>query len=175
MESRSLSSWSYEIIMDPIQKEPWNFNANGTPKNYGGGKERMKCPQSEPTDEYGTAKEVANALFYYDKKIDEPDCFITNSIAMLVIIQKGLSDESAVNLGIKKPENKYVNGKHEIGSPLAIANLVHHYLDWLRASSKRTWDSRGLNPKRQMLNVCFKGMYVNSSTLLHYHENPKRH
>ena len=53
--------------------------------------------------------------------------------------------------------------------------MVHHYLDWLRATQKRTWDSRPLNPCRDMLDSSIKGMTVNSATLLHYDEDPERH
>lgn len=132
-----------------------------------------KCKQSELTDEYGTPQEIANAIYYYDKKIDEPDCFISNSISMLVIIQKGISDETAKTLGMTKPKDE--TGMRPIGTNLEIANLVHHYLDWLRATNKRTWDSRPLNPCRSMLDACLKGMTINSATPLHYDEGPERH
>ncbi len=79
-----------------------------------------------------------------------------------------MSDETIKNLGIKKPKNK------PVGTNLQIANLVHHYLDWLRATNKRTWDSRPLNSKRHMLDACLKGMTVNHATLLHYDENAER-
>lgn len=62
------------------------------------------------------------------------------------------------------------DGMRKSGTPLEIANMVHHYLDWLRATNKRTWDSRGLNPSRQMLDACVKGMHINSATHLHYDE-----
>jgi hypothetical protein len=158
--------------MDKREKEPWNCNKDGTEKIYKPDKEHMKCPQSEIPDEYGTPQEVANAMYYYDKKLEEPDCFITDSISMLVIIQKGISNESAKTLGITKPT--VIEGMKPWGEPLELANMVHHYLDWLRATVKRKWDSRGLNPKRGMLDACKKGLWVQGFTLLHYNENPER-
>lgn len=142
-------------------------------KQYRKDMDFSKCKQSEPTDEYGTSQEIANALYYYDKIIDTPSDLFSNSISMLVMVQRGMSDERAKILGVTKPND--TTGMKPLGTPQEIANMVHNYLDWLRATNKRTWDSRRLNSKREMLDACFKGMYVNSSTHLHYDEGPERH
>ena len=49
-----------------------NRESHGT-KPYRKDMDWSVCKQAEPTDEYGTPKEIANALFYYDKKIDEQE------------------------------------------------------------------------------------------------------
>ena len=51
-----------ELNKKTAEKEPWNFHKDGRPKKYVGSKIRMKCPQSEPMDEYGDAQSVANAV-----------------------------------------------------------------------------------------------------------------
>lgn len=99
--------------MSPEEREPFNFNKNKTPKKYVASKERMKCPQQYPMDEYGDAQ--------------------------------------------------------------AVANMVHHYIDWLRACEKRKWDTRPAPSALKMLLACQKGMIVNHATLLHYDEDPVRH
>jgi len=129
------------------------------------------CKQSEPTDEHGTPQEIANAIYYYDVRLE--DSFIRNSIHLLVTIQKGMSDESIKTLGITKPKDR--TGMRSVGTPLGIANRVHHMLDWLRACNKRTWDSRPLNPSRHMLDSCIQGYTVNKYNKLHYDEHPERH
>ena len=155
------------------EKEPYNFDKDGEPKVFKADKEQMKCPQSEISDEYGTVEEVANAMYYYDKKIDEPDCMIQNAISMLVIIQKGISNDKVKTLEIKRIED--TTGMHPWAEPLELANMVHHYLDWLRACQKRTWDNRRMNPMRGMLDACKKGLWIQGYTLLHYNEDPERH
>lgn len=147
------------------KRESWGY------KPYSKDMDFSKCKQAEPTDEYGTSQEIANAIYYYDVKLE--DSFFTNSISLLVGIQKGISSEIIKRQGIKKSDDHH--GMRPIGTPQEIANLVHHYLDWLRATNKRTWDSRPLNSMRSMLDACLKGMTINSATELHYDESPERH
>lgn len=161
--------------MNKREKEPWNYNEDGTEKIYKADKEYMKCPQSEPTDVYGTPQEIYNAYCYYDKKIDTDEDFTSNSIQLLQAIQAGISIEKSSSIKFEKPKARYIDGEmRELAEPQELANMVHHYLDWLRATNKRTWDNRPLNPKKSMFDACFKGLYINSATLLHYHENPER-
>ena len=141
-------------------------------KNYSHDMDFSHCMQSEPTDKHGTVDEIFNAMCYYDVFLEESTCR-DNSIHLLKTIQKGISDENFTNTGLsKKLDNHY--GMRKPANPQEIANLVHNYLDWLRATNKRTWDSRGLNPSRQMLDSCVKGLYLNSATFLHYDEDSKR-
>jgi len=129
------------------------------------------CQQSEPTDEHGTKEEIFNAMCYYDFHLQTSS--ITNSIQLLSTIQKGIPDDVFKKTCL--PHNlDDRNGMRKSGTPLQIANLVHHYLDWLRATNKRTWDSRGLNPSRGMLDSCVKGLNVNKYTHLHYDEPKER-
>lgn len=160
--------------MDKKQKEPWNYSKDGTERIFKADKEYMKCPQSEPIDEYGTVQEVANAYYYYTDLVDKNLDLCSNSISVLWMVQKGMSNERAKILGVKKPEkNPYSEDK--LAEPQELANMVHHYLDWCRATQKRTWDSRGLNSKKSMLKACEKGLWIQGLTLLHYHEDPERH
>ena len=154
------------------EKEPFNFDENGEPKVYKANQAHMQCPQSELSDEYGTPQEVANAMYYYDKKIDEPDCFLSSAISLLAVVQKGMSDKQAKLLEVTRVED--ITGMKPWAEPLELANMVHHYLDWLRACEKRTWDSRPMNPMRGMLDACKKGLWVQGYTLLHYNEDPGR-
>lgn len=134
------------------------------------------CKQSEPTDEHGTPAEIFNAMCYYDVYLESSKSrlpIIQNSIQLLAIIQKGMSDEEFKKTFLEHNLDDH-HGMRKSGTPLEIANMVHHYLDWLRATNKRTWDSRGLNPSRQMLDACVKGMHINSATKLHYDEGPER-
>ncbi len=145
-------------------------------KNYKPDMNFSLCKQSEPTDKYGTVKEVFNAICYYDVYLESIHCrlpIIQNSIELLAIIQKGMTDEEFEKTGVPHKLDDH-HGMRKPGTPTVIANLVHHYLDWLRATNKRKWDSRGLNPSRQMLDSCVKGMYLNSATHLHYDEPPER-
>ena len=151
------------------QKEPWNFNKNGTEAIYKPDKEHMKCPQSELSDEYGTPEEVQRAAFYEYEHLINDTLLFSNSIAMLIWIQKGLSKEKFPHIIIEKPK------RIEVGTALQIANHVHNTLDWLRACQKRKWDGRPMNSCDQILPYCLKGLYINSATLLHYDENPERH
>ncbi len=141
-------------------------------KDYSPDMDFSHCKQSEPTDEYGTVEEIFNAMCYYDIFLTSRYCrfpIIQNSIQLLATIQKGITDEEFEKSGVThKIDDQH--GMRKSGTPTTIANQVHHYLDWLRATNKRTWDSRGLNPSRQMLDSCVKGMYLNSATLLHYDE-----
>lgn len=140
-------------------------------KNYNKDMDFSLCKQSEPTDEYGTVPEIFNAICYYDIKLESSP--IINSIELLKAIQRGISNDLFKKTFL--PHNlDDQHGMRKSGTPTAIANMVHHYLDWLRATNKRTWDSRELNPSRQMLDGCVKGMYLNSATHLHYDENPER-
>ena len=157
-----------------MKEEPYQFDEKGEPKVFKADKDYMVCPQSELSDEYGTPQEVANAFYYYTELVGKNLDFFSNSISMLVGVQKGLSDERAKILGIKRPEKKPYS-EEILADPQELANMVHHYLDWLRATQKRTWDSRGLNPKKSMLKACEKGLWVQGFTLLHYHENPERY
>lgn len=125
------------------------------------------CKQSEPTDQYGTKEEIFNAMCYYDIKLEESP--ILNSIELLKAIQKGITDEVFKKTMLPHKLDDH-HGMRKPGTPLQIANLVHRYLDWLRATNKRTWDSRGLNPSRQMLDFCVKGLTVNKYNKLHYDE-----
>jgi len=130
------------------------------------------CKQSEPTDEHGTVEEIYNTICYYDIMLEKS--MIQNSMQLLRVIQKGMTDERFEKTCLEKILDDH-HGMRKSGTPLAIANMVHHYLDWLRATNKRTWDSRPLNPSRQMLDACVKGMYLNSATHLHYDEPKERY
>jgi len=134
------------------------------------------CKQSEPTDKYGTKEEIFNAICYYDVYLGNQYCkfpIIQNSIQLLLAIQKGMSDDEFEKTGVAHKLDDH-HGMRKPGTPLQIANLIHHYLDWLRATNKRTWDSRGLNPSRQMLDSCVKGLHVDKHNHLHYDESPER-
>lgn len=140
-------------------------------KNYKPDMDFSLCKQSEPTDEYGTVKEIFNAVCYWDIYLETK--FTGNAIDLLAAIQKGIPDDVFERTCVPHK----LDDHHEMrkpGTPTAIANNVHHYLDWLRASNKRTWDTRGLNPSRQMLDSSIKGLYLNSATHLHYDESPER-
>lgn len=129
------------------------------------------CKQAEPYDKYGTKEEIFNAMCYYDIKLE--DSTILNSIELLKAIQRGIPDDvfEKTMLPHKLGDR---NGMRKSGTPLQIANLVHHYLDWLRATNKRKWDTRGLNPSRGMLDACVKGLHVDKTNHLHYDEDPER-
>jgi len=129
------------------------------------------CKQSELTDEYGTKEEIFNAMCYYDIKLE--DSSITNSIQLLLTIQKGIPDDIFKKTCLPHKLDDH-HGMRKSGTSLQIANGVHNALDWLRATNKRTWDSRGLNPSRQMLDSCVKGMTINHATHLHYDEPKER-
>jgi len=129
------------------------------------------CKQSEPNDEYGTPAEIFNAICYYDVYLATLP--IVNSIELLKKIQKGITEEEFKKYDLTKKLNDH-HGMRKPGTPLQIANLIHHYLDWLRATNKRKWDSRGLNSSREMLNSCVKGLTVNKYNHLHYDEDPER-
>lgn len=134
------------------------------------------CKQSEPTDEYGTKEEIFNAMCYYDIMLESPNLplpIIQNSIQLLKIIQKGIPDKVFKKTMLSHKLDDH-HGTRKPGTPLQIANKVHHMLDWLRATNKRTWDSRGLNPSRQMLDACVIGHTVNKYNDLHYDEDPNR-
>jgi len=159
-----------------MTKVTQDYNADGSPAIYVPDAEKMKCPQSEPTDKYGTPQDIYNAYCYYNEKLKVNEDLFSNSISLLVGLQKGISTEKFKHLRLEKPKPRYINEQmQELAEPQELANMVHHYLDWLRACNKRTWDSRGLNSKREMFDACFKGLYINSATLLHYDENPERH
>lgn len=128
------------------------------------------CKQAEPTDEYGTSEEIKNAIFYYDVYLEKSFCY--NSIQLLVLIQKGMSDEKFKKYNLSNPDNRH--GMRKIGDAQEIANKVHTALDWLRATEKRKWDRRPLNPMRQMLDYCIIGSIVNEYNELHYDEDPER-
>ena len=138
-------------------------------KRYVSDKEQMKCPQSEPNDEYGTIEEVQRAAFYQYENLINKTLLFSNSINMLYWIQRGLSKDKCPSLVIPKPKNI------PVGTPLEIANHVHQTLDWLRACQKRKWDGRPMNPCSEILPYCIKGLHVNSATDLHYDEDPERH
>ncbi len=157
-----------------MKEEPYQFDEKGERKVFRADKDYMKCPQSESIDEYGTVQEVANAYYYYTDLVDADLDLCSDSISLLWMVQKGMSNERAKLLGVKKPEkNPYSD--ETLADPQELANMVHHYLDWLRATQKRTWDSRGLNPKKSMLKACEKGLWVQGMTLLHYNESPERY
>ena len=145
-------------------------------KNYNKDMDFSLCQQSEPTDTYGTVPEIFNAICYYDVYLESIHCrlpIIQTSIQLLATIQKGISDEEFEKSGVPhKLDDRH--GMRKSGTPTAIANFVHYYLDWLRATNKRKWDSRGLNPSRQMLDSCVIGMYLNRVTHLHYDERTER-
>ncbi len=129
------------------------------------------CKQSELTDEYGTIEEIFNAVCYFDVRLDrEP---IHNSIHLLVNCQRGMSDKKLELWNIPKKLDDH-HGMRKPADPQEIANMVHHYLDWLRACNKRDWDSRPLNPSRDMLDACVKGHYVDKHNELHYDEPKER-
>jgi hypothetical protein len=92
---------------------------------------------------------------------------------LLRTIQKGISDEIFEKTFLPKKLDDH-HGMRKPGTKLQIANRIHHYLDWLHATNKRKWDSRGLNPSRQMLDSCVKGLTVNKYNPLHYDEDPER-
>jgi len=145
-------------------------------KDYSPDMDFSHCKQSEPTDEYGTVEEIFNAMCYYDVMLESIHCrfpMIQDSIQLMVQIQKGITDEEFEKSGVThKMDDQH--GMRKSADPQEIANAVHHQLDWLRATNKRKWDTRGLNPSRQMLNSCVKGMYLTSATLLHYDERAER-
>ncbi len=151
-----------ELNKERSKTQPWNYEPNGTPKQYVADKEKMRCPQSEMADQYGTPHEITNAIFYSYERL-ETDIF-SDSLALLLWIQRGVADDKIKHLAITKPKLR------EIGTEQEIANAVHHYIDWLRACVKRKWDTRPMNPKKQMLEICLKGMYINDATELHYDE-----
>lgn len=124
------------------------------------------CKQSEPTDKYGTPDEIANACAFFQAGFGSA----SDSIDMLVRIQKGMSDEQLQMFDVKKLKRKI----GVIGTPLMIANHVHTTLDWLRATRKRKWDGRPLNTKEHILPYVMKGMTINHATHLHYDEDPER-
>lgn len=146
------------------RREPWGD------KPYSKDMDFSQCKQSEPTDQYGTPEEIKNAIYYYDVYLNKAHCY--NSIQLLVLIQKGMSNEEFAKHSLLVPDDHH--GMRKIGEPQEIANKVHHALDWLRASNKRDWDHRPLNPMRDMLDYCIKGQIVNKYNPLHYDEDPKR-
>ncbi len=147
-----------------------NRDSWGT-KDYSPDMDFTHCMQSEPTDEHGTVDEIFNAMCYFDIKLESSS--IINSIHLLRTVQKGITDERFEKTCYPHKLDDH-HGMRKSGTPQAIANMVHHYLDWLRATNKRKWDSRGLNPSRGMLDACVKGMYLNHATELHYDESAER-
>lgn len=139
-------------------------------KDYSPDMNFSHCKQSEPTDEHGTPKEIANAIFFYDVHLHEAHFY--HAVDMMVTIQKGMSDEEFLKSGVGKPDDQH--GMRKPGTPQDIANKVHHSLDWLRATQKRKWDTRGMNPMRQMLDYAIKGQIVNEYNELHYDERAER-
>jgi len=135
-------------------------------KNYSPDMDFSQCMQSEPTDKYGTPHEIANACAFFKAGFD----IASDSIALLVKIQKGISDEKMQLFDVKKLKEE--DGK--VGDDIMIANHVHCTLDWLRACHKRKWDTRPLNPVSQMLDYVIKGIQTNEATYLHYDEDPER-
>lgn len=145
-------------------------------KNYKPDMDFSHCMQSEPTDKYGTVDEIFNACCYYDIKLESIDCgfpIIQNSLQLLLIIQEGMSDEEFKKSGLPhKLDDQHGNRKP--GTPSEIANKVHCTLDWIRSTNKRKWDTRGMNPSRQILDYVIKGTHLNSATHLHYDERAER-
>ena len=160
-----LSIGDFGEIKELSERRSW-----GT-ENYRPDMDFSQCKQSEPNDEYGTVEEIYNAMRYYDLHVLN---YKYNSILLLKDIQKGLSDEKLKQLGDGLSKLDDNNGMIKIGTPQNIANKVHNSLDWLRATDKRKWDTRGLNPCRQMLDYCKSGTYLNSATFLHYDEDSER-
>lgn len=148
-----------------MDRESW-----GT-KPYNKDMDFSLCKQSEPTDEYGTKEEIFNAMCYYDIKLESSS--IPNSIELLKTIQRGIPDDVFKKTLLPHKLDDH-HGMRKPGTHVEIANMVHYYLDWLRATNKRKWDTRGLNPSRQMLDSCVKGMHLNSATHLHYDERTER-
>ena len=141
-------------------------------KNYSPNLDFSHCMQAESTDKYGTVDEVFNAVCYFDIKLDDTP-LVHNSISLLRRLQEGISDKRFEQTCF----NKELDDRHGMRKPAKsqeIANMVHHYLDWLRATAKRKWDNRGLNSSRQMLDYCIKGYTVNKYNPLHYDESPER-
>jgi len=169
--------WCILFIIKKLSKDTWSKRESMRDRESWGDKPYKPdmdfnlCKQSELTDEYGTVEEIFNAMCYYDIKLE--DSAIQNSIQLLQRIQKGIPNDifEKTMLPHKLSDR---NGMRKSGTPLQIANLVHHYLDWLRATNKRTWDSRGLNPSRGMLDSCVKGLLVNKYNYLHYDESAER-
>jgi len=140
-------------------------------KNYSHDMDFSHCMQSEPTDKHGTVQEIFNAVRVYDTYISKAYC--SNSIELLVKIQAGMSDKDFEEYDFLKKLDDH-NGMRKPGTPQEIANKLHHALDWLRATDKRKWDERGLNPMRQMLDYVIKGSRVDEYNLLHYDESAER-
>ncbi len=140
-------------------------------KNYSPDMDFSHCMQSEPSDVYGTVEEIYNAICYYEIKLEISS--ILNSIELLKRIQKGIPDDMFKKTMLPTKLNDHY-GSRKPGTPVEIANRVHNTLDWLRATNKRTWDNRGLNPSRQILDYVIKGTYLNSATYLHYDESAER-
>jgi hypothetical protein len=139
-------------------------------ENYHKDMDFILCRQAEPTDEYGTVEEVYNAICYWDLYLEVK--FVGNAEQMLTMIQKGMPNDIFERSCVKLELDDH-HGTRKPADPQEIVYMVHHYLDWVRATSKRTWDSRGMNPTRQMFDACVKGLYLNSATHLHYDEDPK--
>lgn len=140
-------------------------------KDYSSDMDFSHCKQSEPTDKHGTIEEIYNAVCYYDVYLSKAFCY--DSIQLMVKIQEGMSDEDFEKSYLDKTLDDQ-NGMRKPASPQDIANKVHHSLDWLRATNKRKWDTRGLNPMRQMLDYVVTGQVVNEYNKLHYDERAER-
>lgn len=140
-------------------------------KNYSPDMNFSHCKQSEPTDKHGTIDEIFNAVCYYDIYLDKGNFY--NAVDMMVTIQRGMSDEEFEKSFLDKTLDDH-HGMRKPATHQNIANKVHHTLDWLRATSKRKWDSRGMNPMRQMLDYVVTGQIVNEYNELHYDESPER-
>lgn len=140
-------------------------------KNYKPDMDWTHCKQSEILDEHGTVKEIFNAICFYDIMLEKTPFY--HAVDMLVTIQKGMSDEVFLKSGLSHKLDDH-HGMRKPGTPTEIANKVHCALDWLRATQKRKWDTRGMNPMRQMLDYSIKGLYLNHATHLHYDESEKQ-
>lgn len=140
-------------------------------KDYSPDMDFSHCKQSKSTDKYGTVKEIFQAILVYDTYMNLSCC--TNSIQLLVKIQAGMNDKEFEKYDyLTKLDDKH--GMRKPAKPQEIANKVHSALDWLRATNKRKWDTRGLNPMRQMLDYCVVGKSVDEYNELHYDEDPIR-
>lgn len=55
----------------------------------------------------------------------------------------------------------------KVGTPEEIAKAVHYYLDWVRATKKRTWDGRP-HDAEAILKLCLKGYELTDNFPTHY-------
>jgi len=147
-----------------------NRDSWGT-KNYKPDMDFTHCLQSEIDDEYGTVEEIYNAICYYDLKLESS--LLQNSLQMLKTIQKGISNDRFEQTCFPHKLDDH-HGMRKPATPIQIANKVHSTLDWIRATRKRKWDTRDMNPMRQILDYSIKGLQLNSATHLHYDESAER-